>query len=130
MTAKQKFNIVIPADMKPRPKIHEETAAAILANHFAKDVYFIEVTNHGTPDIRIDGVEWEMKSPDGASQYTIQNNMRKAGRQSKNIIVDLRRVRLHHKRALGYINKFMSGASSKFNRVLVITKSGKVLVIK
>ena len=116
--------------MKPRPKIHEETAAAILANYFAGDVHFIETTGRSTPDIKVDGLEWEIKSPDGASQYTIQNNMRKAGHQSKNIIVDLRRVKLHQKRALGYIERFMSGASSKFKRVLVITKSGKVIVIK
>lgn len=81
--------------MKPRPKVHEETAAAILASHFGSDVYFIETASRGMPDIKIGNTEWEIKSPIGASPYTIQNNMRKAGHQSKNIIIDLRKVKMH-----------------------------------
>jgi hypothetical protein len=44
-------NVIIPADMKPHPKVHEETAAAILASHFGSDVYFIKTGSHGTPDV-------------------------------------------------------------------------------
>lgn len=128
--SRKKYNVIIPADMKPRPKIHEETAAAILANHFGSDVYFLETGSHGGPDVKIGGVEWEIKSPDGSSPRTIQNNMRKAGHQSGNVVIDLRRVKIHQRRAIGYIGQFMAGASSKFKRVIVITKLKKVLTIK
>lgn len=116
--------------MKPRPKVHEETAAAILANHFSSNVYFLETGSHGGPDVKIGSVEWEIKSPDGSSPRTIQNNMRKAGHQSGNVVIDLRRVKIHQRRAVGYVGQFMAGASSKFKRVIVITKLKKVLTIK
>jgi hypothetical protein len=77
--------------MKPRPKIHEETAADILANHFRSDVYFIETASQGTPDVSIDGIKWEIKSPIGTSANNIRKNMREAGNQSPNVVIDLRR---------------------------------------
>ncbi|MGH7196883.1 MAG: hypothetical protein ACREGJ_03930 [Candidatus Saccharimonadales bacterium] len=79
MAKQSKYSIVIPVGMKPRPKIHEETAADILANHFKCDVYFIETGSHGTPDISIQGVEWEVKSPIGSSK----NNIRKKYARSR-----------------------------------------------
>ncbi len=115
--------------MKPRPKIHEETAAEILANHFKSDVYFIETGSHETPDISIQNVEWELKGPIGSSKNNIRKNMREAGMQSVNIIIDLRRSKLHQTRALGYINEYMS-TSKKLKRVLVITKTKCILTIK
>ena len=128
--AKRKYNIIIPVDMRRRPKIHEETAAIILSKHFSSDATFIMESGYGSPDIKIGNIEWELKSPEGASLYTIQNTMRKAGHQSKNVVIDLRRVKIHHKRAIGYVNKFLAEASSKFKRVIVITKSGKILVLR
>lgn len=129
MTKKSKYNIVIPVGMKPRPKIHEETAADILANHFKSDVYFIETASQGTPDVSIQGIEWEIKSPIGASANNIQKNMREASAQSENIIIDLRRSKLHQTRAVGYINQFVE-RYKKLKRVLAITKSKHVLTIK
>ena len=126
---RQKFNIVIPVDMKPRPKINEETAAIILAVNFNCDVIFIETGNHGTPDLSINGIDWELKSPIGNSKNNIRMNMREAGNQSANIIIDLRRSKIHQTRDLGYINPYMS-TSKKLKNVLVITKSKQILTIK
>lgn len=53
--------------MKPRPKIHEETAADMLANYFKSDMYFIETGSQGTPDVSTKDAKWEIKSPIGAS---------------------------------------------------------------
>lgn len=115
--------------MKPRPKIHEETAADILANHFEADVHFIETASQGTPDVSIKGIKWEIKSPVGGSANNIQKNMREASAQSENVIIDLRRSKLHQTRALGYIKQF-TDRSTKLKRVLVITKSKQILTIK
>ena len=129
MTKKSKYNIIIPVGMKPRPKIHEETAAEILANHFKSDVYFIETASQGTPDVSIDGIKWEIKSPIGISANNIRKNMREAGNQSPNVVIDLRRSKLHQTRAVGYINQYMY-TSKKLKQVIVITKSKKILTIK
>jgi hypothetical protein len=115
--------------MKPRPKIHEETAADILATHFECDVHFIETTNQGTPDISIKAVKWEIKSPIGTSVNNIRKNMREAGLQSHNIVIDIRRSKLHQTRAIGYIKQYML-TSRKLKRVLVITKNKGILTIK
>ena len=130
MSKRARYSIIIPVDMRRRPKAHEESAAIILSKHFCNDATFIMESGYGSPDIKIGSIEWELKSPEGTSRYTIQNNMRKAGHQSKNIVIDLRRVKMHQKRAIGYVNIFLSEASSKCKRVIVITKSGKVLVLR
>lgn len=129
MTKQSKYSIVIPVGMKPRPKIHEETAAEILANYFKSDVCFVEAALQGTPDVSIKGVKWEIKSPIGASANNIQKNMREASAQSYNIVIDLRRSKLHQTRALGYIKQFTE-RYKRLKRVLVITKSRQILTIK
>ena len=45
-----------------------------------------------TPDIAMNGLFWEIKSPKGKSPRTIENNLRLALLQSSNIILDLRRM--------------------------------------
>lgn len=129
MAKRSKYNIVIPVGMKPRPKIHEETAGDILANHFKSDVYFIETGSRGMPDVSIKGINWEIKSPVGVSANNIQKNMREASAQAENIVIDLRRSKLHQIRALGYVKQF-TNRYKKLKRVLVITKSKQVLTIK
>lgn len=74
MARQSRYSIVIPVGMKPRPKIHEETAADILANHFKSDVYFLETGSQGTPDVSIKGIAWEIKSPIGNSTNNIRKN--------------------------------------------------------
>ncbi len=127
--ASEKFNIIIPAEMKPRPKIHEETAGEILANYFKYDVHFIEPSNQGSPDVSIENTRWEIKSPVGNSANNIRKNMREAGNQAENVVIDLRRSKLHQTRALGYIKQYME-TSRKLKKVLVITKTRQVLTIK
>lgn len=115
--------------MKPRPKPHEESAAVILSKYFDSDVKFIATSNFGTPDISIRGVAWEIKSPVGESKNNIQKNIRAAAKQSRNVVIDLRRSKLHQERAVGYINQFLSRPNN-IKRLIVITKRAKVLDIK
>ncbi len=121
-------NIIIPVGMKPLPKPHEESAAIILAKFFDRDVCFIETASHGTPDISINGVEWELKSPIGSGKNNIQKHMREASKQARNVVIDLRRSKLHQDRAIGYIRQFLSNPN-ELRRVLVITKTKTVLEI-
>lgn len=78
------------------PELHElETAAAFLAQGF--DVEFIvpsRTKGSKTPDVMIDGMLWEMKSPTGHGKKTVEKQLQRAGRQSKNIIFDGRRTSL------------------------------------
>ena len=62
-----------------------------------KDIVFIPpsaIPGQHRPDIFMDGVEWEIKCPEGNSKRTIENNMRKALLQPRNVIFDLRHIQL------------------------------------
>jgi hypothetical protein len=65
----------------------------------------------------------------GSSARTIENNMRAARKQSENIIIDLSRLKLHQQRAIAHIRFFLS-KPNQFERVLVITKSRKIIEIQ
>ena len=46
-----------------------------------------------TPDIIMDGLKWEMKSPKGKGRWLLENTLQKAVRQSPNVIIDLDRIK-------------------------------------
>ena len=123
-------NIIIPTSLSPRPKPHEESAAIILSKYFNADVYFLETSNYETPDISIKGIKWEMKSPQGDGKNNIQKNIREASHQSCNIVIDLRRSKLHQPRAIGYIKQSLLNRPNTVKRLLIITKSNKVVAVK
>jgi hypothetical protein len=125
----KKFDVITPADMKPYPEKYESTAAAILAQYFKMNVSFVKRTNRRTADIMVGKDYWELKSPTGNSKNTMENNLRRASGQSKNIVIDMRRCKMHIRRAESRIHFFLSGPH-KIGRLLLIDKYGKVLVIK
>jgi len=124
-----KYKIIIEAAFSDSPKSHEFAAAIVISEHFKSDVIFIRPGNFRTPDFDVSGTKWELKSPMGSSARTIENNMRAARKQSKNLIVDLSRVKIHQQRAVARINFFLS-KPNQFNRVLVITKTKKIIEIR
>ena len=117
--------------MAPFPESHEVSASRILANYFKTDVYFVKrSSNIKTADIKIGNIYWEIKSPKGDGKRTIQNNLRVADGQSPNLIVDMRRSKMHIRRAEGRIRQFLTEGHTKFKRVLLIKKDEKIVVIK
>lgn len=104
------------------------SAAIILAYHFKSDVVFLRPKYARTPDVDIRGIKWEIKSPMGNGKRTIDNNFNEARGQSKNIVIDLRRIKMHQSKANARINHYLS-TPHHFAQVLVITKSKKVIVI-
>ncbi len=78
------------------------------------------------PDIVMNGLRWEMKSPKGEGKYLIQNTIQKAVKQSRNVIVDLRRAKRSQERCLQELEKEF-GSSKNLQKLKVITKSRKIL---
>ncbi len=79
-----------------------------------------------TPDIIIDKVRWEMKSPTGETKNTIKNNIQKALLQSVNIILDLRRIKRPMEKCMREIEREFR-ENKRIRRMIVITKAGKML---
>ena len=106
-----------------------EYATVLLLTEMGYDVELVpRSTREGehTPDIIIDNVKWEMKSPTGETRNTIKNNIQGALRQSVNVILDLRRVKRPMEKCLRDIEREFIH-NKKLRRLLVITKSKKVL---
>jgi hypothetical protein len=89
--------VVIPLSHPNPPEPHEIDAASILARHYQCIVNFlipVDDYKRKSADMVMFGVQWEMKSPTGASKSTIENQFRRASKQSKNIVIDTRRTTL------------------------------------
>jgi hypothetical protein len=125
-----KYEVIIKTSLQDRPKDHELSAALILAYYFKSDVSFLRPQVDKTPDIEVvtTGLRWEIKSPGGNGKKTIDNNFRTARKQSRNIIIDLRRIKMHKNKVTARISFFLS-TPHRFKKVLIITKDRKVVEI-
>lgn len=122
-----RYKVIIKTDLKDRPKDHKLSAALILAQHFKADVVFLRPKLDKTPDIKINDLRWEIKSPKGNGRKTIDNNLRSARKQSHNIVLDLRRAKLHQSKAVSRIHYYLSAGPHRIKRLKIITKTCKVI---
>ncbi len=79
-----------------------------------------------TPDIKINGLYWEMKAPRGEGGSLMKNTLQKAVCQSENVVVDLRRVKRHQTKCMAELRKEFTKSRS-LKRLKIISKTGKVL---
>lgn len=109
-------------------KTHENATAVFLTEQ-GFDINLIPPSNINgvhTPDIKMNGIAWEMKAPLGEGNQLMENTIQRALKQSQNIIIDLRHTKRHQAKCLRELKKqFVSKKSLK--RLKVITKSGKTL---
>lgn len=121
--------IDISALNTPPGQAEFETAKFFAA--LGKDITFIRassIPNQHSPDILMDGVEWEIKCPEGHSKRTIESNFRKAVKQSKYIIFDLRRVKMAENLCIAQLKREFN-ARPYLKRLYIIMKSGTLLKI-
>ena len=84
-TTAKNSQIRIPAGTQPWP--HELRVANILASA-GHDIEFLAVSAHKTADILLDGIEFEIKSPRTDKINSLEHLVKRALRQSPNIIID------------------------------------------
>ncbi len=102
---------------------------AIFLAERGKSIVFIkpsQIPNTHTPDIIMDGIEWEIKAPTGGSKRTIETNIRNAVKQSHYLIFDLRRIKITEKQCISQLEKELR-CRRYIKRMLVITKTGELL---
>ena len=109
-----------------------EMATVVFLTEMGYDIELIPKSNikgiH-TPDIRMSGREWEMKSPKGEGKWLIKNTFQAASHQSENIIIDLRRIKIPQDRCLRELDRQFQH-SKRVRRMYIITKSKKLLVME
>ena len=116
------------SQLKHPPEQNEFEAAKIFAK-LGKDIVFVmpsSIPNQHRPDILMDGVEWEIKCPEGNSKRTIENNIRKALLQSHNIIFDLRHIRLSEKQCISELEQQFK-RRTEIRKLHIIKKNGDLL---
>ena len=112
------------------PPDKSEFAVAKYFAELGKDIVFIPpsaIPGQHRPDILMDGVEWEIKCPEGNSKRTIENAIRTAVRQSKSIVFDLRRIQLSDSSSVSNLEKEFNGRKY-IKRIYVIRKNGSLLL--
>ena len=122
-----KYKVILETDFRNRPKEHELSAAILIADFFQTDIIFLRPTCQHTPDLEINNIRWELKSPLGDGKNTIKNNLHGARKQSVNIIIDLRRIKMHQAKAIANIKHYLTSHHTRIRRLIVITKSEAIL---
>lgn len=123
-----KYRVIIPVDLRPSPARYELSAAQLLASHYKTDVEFIPRSNQKTPDFLINNIKWELKSPKGKGKNNIERQLQTGLKQSKNIIFDARRSKLHISKIRNELNHQFKLAKS-IRRLVLIEKSKNIVEI-
>ncbi len=82
--------VVVPGGVHPWQ--HELKVAQILADAGYNIEFIPEQNLLKTADFKIDGTEFELKSPEGSKLSAIERNLRRALKQSPNIVFDSSRM--------------------------------------
>jgi hypothetical protein len=116
--------VIVPANANPWP--HEQRVAKILALA-GHAVEFIPESNTKTADILLDGVEFEIKSPKSANANSLEHILKKAVKQSCNIIIDtsrMKNIRDDNTRRF-LINQ--ARLRKQIKKLIMITKQGQII---
>lgn len=111
---------------------HEIRGAQALANK-GLIVEFIPESDEPrttSPDLLINGVRWEMKSPTASSAKALERNLRKALHQSENVIIDCRRMKKMPEEAVLRELKKLAVSVKGIKCLIMIGKSGNIVDIK
>ena len=109
---------------------HEIKAILILLEYFDTDITCINPGIGKTPDLKIKGENWELKSPQGDGANTIENILKKAVKQSNNIILDFSRIKMNGHQAISRTKYYLQNNRHGIKKLIIITKSHKILDFK
>ena len=77
-------------------------------------------------DIMMQGVAWEMKSPEGKGKNTIRNTIQNGEHQSSSLIIGLRRIKVDEKVAIKELEMHFK-LSKRIRRLRIITADEELL---
>ena len=122
-------NVIVANKIKNNVEQHEIEAAWIIARHFNRPVEFLEPINdymRKTPDVIIDGQLREIKSPIGKSRQNVERQLKRAIKQSQNIIFDGRRSSINDSILVSRLRNEAKKYRS-LKKLIFVTKDEKIL---
>lgn len=81
-----------------------------------------------SPDIRLDGIEYEIKSPETRKTSSLEQLIRTALKQCPHIIIDSSRMKMHDDKAQKFLVK-KCREQKRIKKMLFITKRGAIIDI-
>ena len=127
----EKMGKIDISELNVPPEKHEYETARFFADR-GLDVEFVkpsDIKGTNSPDFRMIGKMWEVKCHLGSSERTYEDNLRKAIKQSKNVIFDLRRLKsINELKCLKILNKYRNLVGLK--NLLVIKRDGRLLTLR
>lgn len=121
----RKRGIYIPNNKNPWP--HEMRVAKILSAKYC--VEFIEESNLKTADVYLDGIEFEIKSPKSFNSNSFEHTLKRATRQSPNIIIDSSRMKYVRDDKIQMFLINQAKRQKQIRKLLFINKKGQVIDI-
>lgn len=83
-----------------------------------------------TADAYVNGVLFEFKSPEGSSSRSIEHILKKAAKQSPNLVIDSSRVKNMRDRSIqNFLITWLKSNRTGIKRILFVNRSGDVIDI-
>lgn len=106
---------------------HEMRVAKILAKA-GYSVEFLKENNQKSPDILLDGIEYEIKSPKTISTNTLEHLLKRGLRQCPNLIIDTSRTKMRDDKMRNFLTAQMR-KTKQIKKMLLITKKSRIIDI-
>ena len=126
---RRRGQIIIEHGANPKPHEIKTAQSLAAAGYTVTLVAKSEIDGVKTADAIMDGETWEMKSPTSSSRKAIQKNMHKALKQSRNLIIDSRRMDVPGF-AIEREVRSLAPKLRSLRRLLPVNKLGEVIEIK
>lgn len=122
--------VFIPAaSVREAPSEHEVLTALRLAEEGMDVLFRIDSREKGVknPDVEMNQQVWEFKAPTGEGKNTVDSQMKRAGKQTERLVLDLRRCELDDKKSIRDVRQGMQGRH--LTQVIVIDHAGNIVYI-
>ena len=122
--------VFIPAvSVRDAPSEHEVLTALRLAEEGVDVLFRIDSREEGVknPDVEMNQQVWEFKAPTGRGKNTVDSQMKRAGKQTERLVLDLRRSELDDKKSIWDVRQGMQGRH--LTQVIVIDHAGNIVYI-
>lgn len=122
--------VFIPAvSVREAPSEHEVLTALRLAEEGMDVLFRVDSREEGVknPDVEMNQQVWEFKAPTGQGKNTVDSQMKRAGKQTERLVLDLRRSKLDDKESIRDVRQSMQGRH--LTQVIVIDHAGNIVYI-
>jgi len=107
----------------------QELRVAEILTMAGYNIEFLEETNIHRADILLDGVEYEIKSPRSSAANSLEHLLKKALKQSPNIIIDTSRMKYSRDDTTRKFLVSQVRSRKQIKKLIMITKRGQIIDI-